>query len=410
MRSWEMATEQADNGDRTSGGAPAGPEPGEAPARELVGSAVDERAEPRAATSDAPESGRGVGRVTKIVFGLSVALFIWYVAADRFTPYTDQARVDAFIVPIVPWVSGYITSVDVQLHDVVEANDVIVQIDRRPYELALQQARAELAVATQNVGAGSASVEANAARLGVALATLDRAQRNFNRVQAIQERNPGALSQADRDGAETSLASAQERVASAEADLEASKRQLGPAGADNPNIQAAIAAVGKAQLDLEFTTVRAPTRGAIENTRLDVGYYASAGQALGTFISMTDSWVQADLRENNLAHIEVGDPVDLVLDVVPGRVFKGTVRTIGFGVSEGFSGQTGGLETVSESSGWLRDPQRFPVIISFADGAAAEYRRAGGQANVIVYTGRRPILNAIGKLRIRLVSWLSFVR
>ena len=65
---------------------------------------------------------------------------------------------------------------------------------------------------------------------------------------------------------------------------------------------------------------------------------------------------------------------------------------------------------MSESSGWLRDPQRFPVIITFADGEAAEYRRAGGQANVIVYTGRRPILNAIGKLRIRLVSWLSFVR
>ncbi|MCK5412379.1 MAG: efflux RND transporter periplasmic adaptor subunit, partial [Gemmatimonadetes bacterium] len=180
--------------------------------------------------------------------------------------------------------------------------------------------------------------------------------------------------------------------------------------ADNPNIQAAIAAVGKAQLDLEFTTVRAPTRGAIENTRLDVGYFASASQALGTFISMTDSWIQADLRENNLSHIEVGDPVELVLDVAPGRVFKGTVRTIGFGVSEGSSGQTGGLETVSESSGWLRDPQRFPVIISFADDGAAEYRRAGGQANVIVYTGRRPILNAIGKLRIRLVSWLSFVR
>ena len=115
-------------------------------------------------------------------------------------------------------------------------------------------------------------------------------------------------------------------------------------------------------------------------------------------------------NEYGKIHIEVGDPVELVLDVAPGRVFKGVVRTIGFGVSEGFSGRTGGLETVSESTGWLRDPQRFPVIISFANDEAAEFLRAGGQANVIVYTGRRPILNAIGKLRIRLVSWLSFVR
>jgi multidrug resistance efflux pump len=386
-----MAADRVDKAHRPAEGAGADPESGAAAAPE-------------------PESGGGVGRITKIVFGLSIAVFIWYLLADRFTPYTDQGRVDAFVVPIVPWVSGYVTSVDVQLHDIVEAGDVIVQIDRRPYTLALEQARAQLAVATQNVGAGSAGVEANAARLGIALATLDRAQRNFDRVQAIQERNPGALSLADRDRAETSLASAQERVASAEADLEASKRQLGPQGADNPNIQAAIAAVERAQLDLEFTTVRAPTRGAIENTRLDVGYFASAGQPLGTFISMTDSWVQADLRENNLSHIEVGDPVELVLDVAPGRVFKGKVRTIGFGVSEGFAGRTGGLETVSQTSGWLRDPQRFPVIISFADDEATEYRRAGGQVNVIVYTGRRPILNFIGKLRIRLASWLSFVR
>jgi multidrug resistance efflux pump len=387
-----MAADRVDKAHRPAEGAGADPKPGAAAAPEPA------------------EAGRGVGRVTKIVFGLSIVLFIWYVLADRFTPYTDQARVDAFVVPIVPWVSGYVTSVDVRLHDIVEAGDVIVQIDRRPYELALQKARAELAVATQNVGAGSAGVEANAARLWISVATLDRAQRSFDRVEAIQARNPGALSQADRDAAETSLASAQERVASAEANLEASKLQLGPEGADNPNIQAAIAAMEKAQLDVEFTTVRAPTRGGIENTRLDIGYFASAGQALGTFISMTDSWIQADLRENNLAHIEVGDPVELVLDVAPGRVFKGVVRTIGFGVSEGFSGRTGGLETVSESTGWLRDPQRFPVIISFADSEAEKFRRAGGQANVIVYTGRRPILNAIGKLRIRLVSWLSFVR
>jgi multidrug resistance efflux pump len=298
-----MAADRVDKAHRPAEGAGADPEPGAAAAPEPA------------------EAGRGVGRVTKIVFGLSIVLFIWYVLADRFTPYTDQARIDAFVVPIVPWVSGYVTSVGVRLHDIVEAGDVIVQIDRRPYNLALRRARAELAVATQNVGAGSAGVEANAARLGISVATLDRAQRSFDRVEAIQARNPGALSQADRDRAETSLASAQERVASAEADLEASKRQLGPEGSDNPNIQAAIAAVEKAQLDVEFTTVRAPTRGGIENTRLDIGYFASAGQALGTFISMTDSWIQADLRENNLSHFEVGDPVELVLDVAPGRVF-----------------------------------------------------------------------------------------
>ncbi len=121
-------------------------------------------------------------------------------------------------------------------------------------------------------------------------------------------------------------------------------------------------------------------------------------------------WIQADLRENNLANIEVGDPVEIVLDVAPARIFRGTVRSVGFGVSAGMSGSRGELGQVSGSSGWLRDPQRFPVIIAFDGDEAVGLRRVGGQADVVVYTGSRPLLNTIARLRLRLVSWLSYVR
>ena len=128
-----------------------------------------------------------------------------------------------------------------------------------------------------------------------------------------------------------------------------------------------------------------------------------------TFISTKDVWVQADMRENSLGHIQQGNPVEIVLDSAPGRIFKGEVMSVGYGVSDNSSSAMGSLTSVQISSGWLRQAQHFPVLIRFTDDSAKGFRRAGGQANTIVYTGDRPILNTFGRLWIRLISFLSHI-
>ena len=351
-----------------------------------------------------------VRRITLIVLCLVLIVFVWYVLADRITPYTTQARVEGLTVPIVPQVSGYVTRLDVRLHSVVDEGDTLVQLDQRPFDLAVQAAQAALDDAFQQMGAQSASVQAAVAQLGVSEATLDRAQRNFNRVEAIQQLNPGALSQADRDRAETSLAQAQERLAAAQAELTRAQEQLGVEGPGNPRIRSAIAALERAELDRVFSTLHAPSHGGIENFTIDLGHYAAAGQPVGTFVSVRDVWIQADMRENNISNIEIGDRVELALDVAPGRIFRGTVRSVGYGVSTGAGGSRGELSQVSQAQGWLRDPQRFAVIIAFDEGEAVGYKRVGGQVNVVVFTSGNFVLNAIAKLRLRLSSLLSYVR
>jgi multidrug resistance efflux pump len=319
-----------------------------------------------------------IRRITRIVLAVCLVVFIWYLLSDRFTPYTDQARVQALIVPIVPRVSGHLIEVDVRLHSVVAEGNVLFRLDRRPFELAVRTAEAALDNATQQVGALTATVKSAAGRLGAARAQLDRAQRNYNRTQQILEKNPGALSQADRDRTETSLDQAVERVASAEADLEKAKQQLGSTGPNNPQLRAAIVALEQAQLDLAFTTLYAPTNGAIESFNVDVGHYAAAGQPLATFVSATDVWIQADMRENNISRVKIDDRVEFVLDVAPGHVFRGTVRSVGYGVSSAGGSNRGDLPAVQGSQGWLRDPQRFPVIIGFVRAAARYSIRSAG--------------------------------
>jgi multidrug resistance efflux pump len=348
-------------------------------------------------------------RITVVVLAVVVLLFGWHIAADRATPYTDLGKVNGYVVPIAAQVPGYVSEVLVVLNEAVQEGDLLLRINPLPYELAVNSARAQLELATQQVRAGSAAVQSAAGRLGVQRAQLDRSQRYFNRVEAIAAQNPGALSQADRDRATTQLASSEAAVISAEAELLRAREALGPEGEDNPSIRAAIAALAQAEFNLEQTEIRAPGPGIVGDLQLAQGYFAAAGQPLATFISARDVWVRADMRENNLGRIEVGDPAEVALDVAPGRVFRGRVASVSQGVDTGQTSR-GGLPTAESAQGWLQDPQRFPVIVRFDDDEARGLLRAGGQASVIVYAGSNPLLKAIGKLRIRIAALLSYVR
>lgn len=352
---------------------------------------------------------KSIKKVSFIVLLITTLFFVWYVSADRHTPYTDQARIQGLITPVSPRVSGFVTEVDIKLHSQVKAGDVLFQLDKRPFEIAIEIAEASIDNATQSVAASSASVKSSAGKLGVAKAQLDRAQRNWDRVQQVMKENEGALSASDKDQAETALLQAVEQVASAEASLERAKQSLGDSGPDNPKIRSAIQNLEQAQLELEFSTIIAPTDGVIESFDVDTGYYASAGQPITTLISSTDVWIQANLKENNLSRMSIDDEVDFSLDIAPGKIFKGKVRSVGFGVATDQTNK-GGLPSISEKKGWLQDPQRFPVIISSDDPEVKNLYRLGGQVDVVVYTGDNFLLNGIARFRLKLISILSYVR
>ena len=350
-----------------------------------------------------------IKKVSLIVLLITAIFFVWYVISDRFTPYTDQGRIQGLITPVSPRVSGFVTDININLHSRVNAGDTLFQLDKRPFEIAILIAEAEIDNSTQSVAASSASVKSSAGKLGVAKAQLDRAQRNWDRVQRVMKENEGALSEADKDQSETALLQALEQVASAEASLERSKQSLGDAGPDNPKIRRAIQNLEKALLDLEFSTIIAPTDGVIESFEVDLGYYANAGQPITTLISSSDIWIQANLKENNLSRMEIDNEVEFLLDIAPGKIFSGKVKSLGFGVATDETNK-GGLPTISEKKGWLQDPQRFPVIITCDDPRVKDLYRLGGQVDVVVYTGDNFILNGVAGFRLKIISMLSYVR
>ncbi len=361
------------------------------------------------AKPEAPHPPRRMDPVRKwvLIFGaFCLFLLVWYMAADRYTPFTTQARVNAFVVPIAPQVAGEVLSVDVRSNQTVKRGDLLARIEPARYQLAVASAEAQLALTQQNLKVGSSTIDAAAAALDAAKAALIKDSQNEVRLKRIDADVPGAISQRSLEAATTSRLEGEAQVASAKANLQKAIEALGPRDEKNPQLLAARAALDKARLDLQYTRLIAPNDGLVTDLRVDVGNFAATGQPLMTFVAVQKLWVEANLTENNLGHIKPGDAVDLVLDVWPDKTLRGRVRNVTYGVTGAEStSKPGTLPTVQNARDWLRNAQRFPVLIDFENPAEATQlgARVGSQVSVLVYTGDHPILNALG----RGLMWLS---
>lgn len=357
-----------------------------------------------------PETANGhdpVKRVTSIAIIVITVLFAWYVVADRLAPWTDQGRVQAYVVPIVSQVAGRVIEVNVGKDQVVQQGDVLLKIDTSDYELAVANAETSLELAGQDIGAGTASVSTAQAKVVEAIANLDHLKAQSRRVIELEEKQ--IYSKARGDKARAAVVKAEAQLDSAKAELEKAKQALGAKGNENPKIRSAIAKLKKAQIDLSRTTILAPSHGGITNLKIDVGHFASVGAPLMTFIQIEDVWVKANLRENSIANVKRGTAVDIALDSAPGEIFQGRVSSLGFAVSHEKGGAIGELETIESNAGWLRDAQRFPVYITFDDDSAKGKLRLGGQADVQFYSTDNWLINSLGWLWIRMLSWFSYI-
>ena len=361
------------------------------------------------AATPKPGAGTRVGAI--IVLVLIFGSLLWYFAADRLTPYSSQARVQAFIVPVAAEVAGKVQAVHVRNNDDVQRGQPMFDIDPTPYRIALDRSRADFESVRHSVNASVATVEAARASLQAAQANRVKADKDATRQEALYAEDRGAISVRRLEIAQATRIEARSMEKAADADLRKAQEAAGDSGDNNAQLRSARSAIEKAELDLARTKVVSPGRGQVTDLRVDVGYFAQAGAPAMTLIAIHDLWIDADMTENNLGNIDPGDEVAIVLDVLPGKVLHGRVRSVGSGVSSGQESPPGTLPTVQNSRDWLRQAQRFPVAIDFdtADAESLRKVRIGGQAEVMVFTGEHALMNMLGAVYIRVRSWLSYL-
>jgi multidrug resistance efflux pump len=358
-----------------------------------------------------PAAGSGSRKGAVIVVALIATSLVLYLVGDRLTPSTSQARIQAFVVPVAAEAAGKVVKVHIRDNDEVQPGQPLFDIDPVPYQIALQSAQAAYDLARGAVEASHAGVEGARAALKAAEANRKMAESDAHRQERLYDEDPGAISVRRLEIAQATREEARSKVRGAEAELRMALEAAGEAGEANAQVEGALAALDKAKRDLTNTRVLAPARGTVTDLRTDVGHFVQAGAPVMTLVAEHDLWISADMTENNLGHIDVGDEAAVVLDVLPGQVLKGRVRSIGRGVDSGKSSQSGSLPTVQNDRDWLRQAQRIPVSIEFDadEDPRLEGARVGGQAEVLVYAGDNPLMNLLGAIYIRVSSWLSYL-
>ena len=347
-----------------------------------------------------------VRRWTLIFLAAGAILLVYHLIADFLTPYTSQAYVQAFVVEIAPEVSGSVVEVSVKDNAEIKAGQPLFRIDPVRFRIAVEAAEAKLAQAGQTIGASTSGIAAAEAKASAAQSSLENARKQWARTEELVEK--GVYSKAKGDQMQAAYETAQADLQRARADVESARKQLGSRGADNPQIRAAAAELERARLDLERSNVLAPSDGLITNLKLSIGQYAQAGAPVMTFVDTRTGWLVAELPEKSLGNVQHGDKAEVVLDGIPGTVYSGRVESIAWGVTK--SGHdSDGLPTVSEQKDWLREAQRFPVLIAGNAKMPLGSVRVGSQARVVVYAGDSSIMNALAWLHIRIMSWIGYV-
>lgn len=295
-------------------------------------------------------------------------------------PSTDDAYVQAHNINISAEVTGRIAAIHISDHQTVTTGTLLFEIDPTPFQLAAEQAQAQLALTQQNVSAAQAAVKSAAAVVAERQAALDVASKNAQRIIPLVDE--GRLPQSEGDDVIGKAKEAKAGLEVAQQELEQAKQKLGQIGPDNADIKNAQAALAKAELDLKHTKVFAPADGTINNLDLRKGSTVTAYQPLFNLIEENSWWVDANYKETDLKRIQTGQTATIELDMYPGHKFTGTVQSISRGSGAAFSL----LPPENASGNWVKVTQRFPVKILLQDSDPHYPLRVGASSDVSIDT------------------------
>ncbi|MFH0267376.1 HlyD family secretion protein [Vibrio rumoiensis] len=348
-------------------------------------------------------------KVARLILLLALTLIFWYVLTDRYAPYSSQGAILGYITQLSAQVNGQVTDVFVVDGDIVEADTPLFQLDKRVFELAVSQAKTNLARAIKTTEASAASIVSLQAALTVARIDLDNTRRSTDRTLALAKRS--LLSKAEEDNAKAQLKSAQASYQRAEAELNSAMLSLGKSDHANLEVQAAQISLDQAMLNLEYSTVKAPTLGVVTNLQLAIGQYVAPGTPAMTFIDGRGAWIAIDLRENQIGNIDAGDTVSLFFDAVPGKLYRGTVKSIAWGIDPGRKA-AGGLIQNQSSTQWFEPARHIPIYIELDGGTEnwPKVAKAGGKVSALVYAeGEDNPIALISSAIMHIRSYLSYL-
>jgi membrane fusion protein (multidrug efflux system) len=341
-------------------------------------------------------------RLRRVLMFGGVGAFLAVAAAFYLTSGRYVSQEDSYVhankLMVSTDVSGLVKSVDVHEGQKVRAGQVLFTLDPQPFQIALENAQAALAQARLDVESTRATYRAAMAQIAAQRAMVNVNQQTYTRYQALAKQNAIAAMQVDTQraavlNAQATMASLQQNAATQLAKLNGDPNL--PAE-KTPDFLKAKAAVDEAQRQLDHATVRAPFAGTVgEVDSLQPGTLVISALSAFTTTSAVglignQLWISADMKETELTHVRIGQPVEIDVDTYPGCKWAGHIDSVSAGSDSSFSA----LPAENASGNWVKVVQRIPVRVAIDKpvndhAQCAMPLRAGMSTVISIDTGHR---------------------
>lgn len=344
---------------------------------------------------------------------VALGLTGWKLHQWILNPWTRDGQVRANVIEIAPRVSGPIVELPIRDNQQVAKGDLLFRIDPRTFEVALSRSNAELddtrvqlttlakqvEVERANVVQARSVIQQKQSAVKAAIFQLSEDQANYDRSKSLI--SSGSITQLDFDESQTTfnvsqsnvnqaraaLLEAEKQLLQNEASLQEAIAKLGAAGNKNAQLRAAQSAVRDAELNLEFTEVRAPVDGYVTNLNLRLGRQTVVNQPALALVDKESFWIDAYIRETWIRRVSPGDKAVVTLMSHPDKPLSGTVDSIGWGIfQETGSTSQNLLPNVEATFEWIRLAQRIPVKVLLDDIPQSVVLRLGSTASVLIKT------------------------
>jgi len=323
-------------------------------------------------------------------------------------PFTKNARIYFSVTPVLPGVRGRVIEVPAQANMPLKEGDVLFRLDPKPYQYVVDQKKAALAEAEQNVKQLKASLDQATAAADRANAQLELAQQEYDRQAQLFERK--VVAQATLDTATRNLEASKQTWVGAKAEQERARLAYSSnIEGVNTTVARLTAELADAQYDLDQTVMRAPGTGFVTQVALRPGMYVVPAplRPVMAFVNtdIHDQGLGAAFQQNSLQRVRAGDEAEVAFDAVPGRVFRGRVRTVLDAIAAGQIQASGTLVDY----GARTEGGRALAVIDLDEDISGYQIPAGAAGQVAIYTEYWHHVSLLRRILLRMRSWENYL-
>jgi membrane fusion protein (multidrug efflux system) len=325
------------------------------------------------------------------IFGILYGAGLW--AESLRYVNTENAYVKSHVLAVSADVSGRVVEINARDNQVIKKGDVLFRIDPHTFQFEADAKLAQFDTIRLEIEAKRMAYRAGLRAVEESREAVRYEDQEYKRAVELAKRGVGTA--AKQDEARHDLEMAKRQLQTRQDNNQTLLAELGgnPSrkAEQDPKYHKLLADYGVAQLDLDRTVIKAAADGIASNVKLRLGEYVRAGTPVFAMVESGDLWIEANLKETQLTHVQLGQTATVVADAYPDEHYNAVVESI----SPATGAEFALLPPQNASGNWVKVVQRIPLRLRITDVEGRKSLRAGMTVTINIDTERKRSLKRV---------------